>query len=186
MIKISRYLLVLCILLCHPVSAGEIQSSSISYQQGVYKLAIDVIIDAQFEAVYGIVTDYERLHRLSKSFIESALIETAEPDTKRRRLVLRSCILFFCFKLIIVEDIQEVGQEVILMTMVPEQSDFKSGKTQWHVTALADGRSRIQLYCDVTPGFWVPPLIGPILVKNKFLQLAKESIRQIELLANES
>lgn len=186
MIKISRYLLVLCVVICHPVSAGEIQSSSISYQQGVYKLAIDVIIDAQFEAVYEIVTDNERLHRLSKSFIESALIETSKPDTKRRRLVLRSCILFFCFKLTIVEDIQEISQQVILTTIVPELSDFKSGTTEWRLTPMVNGQSRIQFHSVEELGFWVPPLIGPILVKNKLLQLAKESIRQIELLANES
>ncbi len=183
---IRHSLALLILIIFQPVQAGEIQRAEIHYQDGVYIMQFDVIIHAQFENVLAIVTDYQNMDRLSESFIESALIHSSDETKKRRRLVMRICVLFFCTKITFVEDMQEIHKGIIIATIIPEQSDFKSGRAEWRVTSVGNNQSRIQLYFEEEPGFWIPPVIGPLIVKNTLLKLAKENITQIEILAKDA
>lgn len=176
--------LVCLMLLAGAVQAGEVQHANVKYSKGIYDLTLDIVVDADRDAVYGIVTDYEHLDRISDVLVETALIATPGGDDIRRRLVAQTCILFFCFKINMIEDVEEIGEEVVITTMVAELSDFKYGKTEWRVTALEDGRTRIQYRCRKEPAFWVPPLIGPLLMKHKMLKEAKDTVERIEYIAN--
>jgi hypothetical protein len=40
--------------------------------------------------------------------------------------------------------------------------------------------SRIKLYSELEPAFWIPPLIGPYLIKQKMMSEAKKTIKRIE------
>ena len=180
-----RLAVVVFVIVMRAVQAGEVQHAQVRYQDGVYIMKFDVIIDAKFENTLAIVTDYQNMDRLSQSFIESALIQSINETKKRRRLVMQTCILFFCIEITFVEDMQEIQKGIIIATIIPEQSDFKSGRAEWRVTSVDNDRSRIQLYCEQELGFWLPPIIGPIMVKNKLLKLAKENIRRIEILAKD-
>ena len=146
---------------------------------------MDVILNADKDKVYAVVTDYEHLNRISEVLVESALLSEPGAVPKRRKLVIESCVVVFCFKIDMVEDVEEIGNEKIIATIVPELSDIKYGKTEWLVTATEDGRSRIRFHGEEEPGFWIPPVIGPILMKRKMLSEVKETIEQIERLAND-
>jgi hypothetical protein len=45
------------------------------------------------------------------------------------------------------------------------------------------GLSRIVLDCEVVPSFWIPPVIGPWVIKRKMLEEGRETILRIEALA---
>lgn len=175
-----RLAIILLIAFNQSLSAGQVNHSSVDYKAGVYSLSLDVEIDAAFEIVRLIVTDYASLDQLSNMLIESAMISSPDDKLKRRLLVVRTCILFFCRNVRMVEEIEEVGSDVIITTIIPEQSDFKSGQTRWTLTELDDHRSRIELNGIQEPDFWIPPLIGPLLVKRKLLKEALELIDNIE------
>jgi hypothetical protein len=178
-VRLALLLLVVC---NQTASAGEVHASNVAYADGVYRLAFDVVIDAELDAVLAIVTDYERLERLSEMLIESTLIETPAGAPLRRMLVARTCLLIFCRSLRVVEDI-EAAENVIVTTIVPEQSDFRSGGTRWVLTALDERRCRIEFTGVEEPDFWIPPVLGPLLVKRRLLKEARLVISNIEAAA---
>lgn len=164
--------------------AGEVRYADVKYQDGIYKLVLDVDLDADRDTVYAIVTDYQKLHRISDALVETTLLSEDKTGKKRRRLVAKTCILFFCFTAKMTEDVEEINNEIVLTTIVPELSDFSYGKTEWRVTSLGQGRSRIHFDCQQNPDFWIPPVIGPLFMKRKMLSEARQTIERIEHIAN--
>ncbi len=144
-------------------SAGEIEQATVRHKDGVYTLALDIVVASRYEPVYALITDYDHLYRISEVLIETTLLSQPDAEVKRRRLVIRTCILVFCFTTRMVEDVQETGNTIIA-TIVPEQSDYKHGKTEWYVASVDAGHSRIRLLSELEPDFWIPPFIGPWLM----------------------
>ncbi|MBQ0725234.1 MAG: hypothetical protein KBT50_09350, partial [Cycloclasticus sp.] len=62
--------------------------------------------------------------------------------------------------------------------VMPELSDFSSG---WmHSVLIPDGEQTIiQFSSEMVPNFWLPPWLGPLLVKHA---LSTESINSLRLL----
>ena len=172
------------LLISSSVYAGQVQHADVKHKQGIYTLTLDMVVDVEQDVVYRIITDHERFHKVSDVLIETRLLKNADNNKKRRLLVVETCIWFFCFKINMTEDVQEVGNELLLTNIVPEMSDFKYGKTQWRVNALKESGSRIQFYSQHEPDFWIPPVIGPLLMKHKMLSEARETVSKIEDLAN--
>jgi hypothetical protein len=166
------------------VSAGEIQKAKVRHKKGVYTLELNVVLSSPFEPVHALVTDYDRLYLISDVLLETALLSEPDAEIKRRRLVTRTCILGFCFTATMGEDVWETGN-TITTKIIPEQSDYKFGKTEWQVDVVDDEHSRIKLYCELEPGFWIPPFIGPFLMKQKMMREAKKTINRIEELAGD-
>jgi hypothetical protein len=164
--------------------AGEIQHAKVQHKKGVYILELDVVVASRYEPVLALVTDYEHLNRISEVLIETSLISEANAEIKRRRLVVKTCILVFCFTARMVEDVWE-KENTIITKIIPELSDYKFGKTEWRVERVDAAHSRITLYCELEPSFWIPPLVGPFLVKQKMMAEAKKTIDRIEVLASD-
>jgi len=179
----TRLSLLLALVLSMQAGAGNIQSASVDYKAGVYSLSFNVVIDAELDSVRAIVTDYARFDQLSEMVIESALLDTPHADQERRLLVIRPCILVFCRDLRMVEDVTVEGHDRIATTVVPDQSDFKSGKTHWQLTGVDRQHTRIEFYGYEEPGFWIPPLFGPVLVQRRLLKEAMTIITNIEHLS---
>ena len=174
-----RLLLLASLVLSAAVSAGEIQQASVEHKDGIYILELEVVVASQFAPVQAIVRDYDNLEQISDVLIETSLLSDVDAEIKRRRLVTRTCILFFCFTATLVEDVREKDNS-IFTEIIPELSDYKFGKTEWQVIPVDDGHSRIKLYCELEPSFWIPPLIGPYLMKQKMMSEAKKTIDRIE------
>ncbi|MBT7952609.1 MAG: hypothetical protein HN764_13350 [Gammaproteobacteria bacterium] len=182
MIRLPVFLIFLFVI--KTVSAGEIQQAEVLHKDGVYILDLKVKLSAPFEPVHAIVTDYDQLHVISEVLIETSLLSEPDAEIKRRRLVVRTCILFFCFTAKMVEDVWETGNTIITR-IIPDQSDYKFGETKWQIDLIDDAHSRISLYCELEPDFWIPPVIGPYLMKKTMMREAKKTIRRIEEIAND-
>ena len=164
-------------------NAGEVLDADVTHHAGMYRLSLDMRVNADAGAVRRIVTDHRNMTRISDVLIESTLLD-ADDAGMRRRLVARTCILFFCFRIIMVEDIEERQYGYTVITaIVPALSDFSSGRTEWRIVPDANGHTRISYRCELTPDFWIPPLIGPVLMKAKMLHEARETVNRIERLA---
>lgn len=177
--------LVLVIVLTWPLScaAGKVIRAEVHHKAGRYTLVLAADLDADRAAVYAIVTDYDRLELISRTLVEASRLPSEDPSRERRRLVTNTCILLYCKKAALVEDVERNGTDTIYATIVPELSDFRSGWTEWRLSEQGDGRSRIDLHAEMEPDFWVPPLIGPWLIKQKMLNEARDTVEQIEKLA---
>ena len=179
-----RLLILLCLTFFSITpSAGEIKSANVEHEGKDYRLNLVMEIDAGREEIVALLLDHENFKQLSEVMIESGLAQDAPEDKTRRRLVVKTCIAFFCFKVVMVEDIEQPFDGSILAIMVPEESDFNYGRTEWQIEPIGPDRSKINYSFQLQPDFWIPPAIGPFFIKRKMVREAKESILKMENLA---
>lgn len=172
--------------LCYPYSvrlaAGEVIDSAISENQGVYQLHLDMILDAPFKNVHHVITDYRHIYRINPSIVESEILPTKDKSTTRVRTLINDCVLFFCQDLLRVEDVHELGYNDIYSVIVPQLSNVRSGNTRWQIRPMGD-KTRIIYDMTLEPGFFVPPVIGSYIVRNKLREQALISFNNIERIA---
>jgi hypothetical protein len=164
------------------VSAGNVEHVNVQYQEGTYSLELEMLIEAKQPDVWNIITDYENLDRINTAIIKSEILQR-EQNKLKHRLVTNTCILFFCNQVTLVEDIEEINNTSLVTRIDPTQSDFYFGTTEWHLHPEEQNKTRVKYHKQMKPAFWIPPIIGPALVKYKLRTEAENSIRQIEILA---
>ncbi len=163
--------------------AGEIKSAHVEHKGKDYRLNLTMQIDAGQEGILAILTDHENYKQLSEVMLESVVIPGAPEHSTRRRLVVKTCVAFFCFEVVMVEDVEQFADGRIVATMLPEESDFDYGRTEWHIVPLGSDQTEINYSFHLQPGFWVPPAIGPYFLKRKLIKEARKSILRMEELA---
>lgn len=179
-----RLLFTLCLVALGAMSAaGEITSANVEHEGKDYRLHLTMHVNAAQEDLLALLTDYENFHQLSAVMIDSGVVEDALEDTTRRQITVETCIAFFCFKVVMVEDVELFPEGRLVAVIVPEQSDFKHGRAEWHVKPLGPDRSEIIYSFSLQPDFWVPPVIGPFVLKRKMISEAQESILAMERLS---
>ena len=159
--------------------AVDIRSLSATSEHGIYILEFNAFIKADFITVRRIATDYDQLHRLSDAIIASRVLPGNEPGTVRRELVTETCRLLFCFEATLVEDVETTGQVLITTLIVPEQSDFSYGRSYWHLSPESGG-TVLDFKSIMEPAFWIPPFIGPWLIRKQMRDEVQEIIINIE------
>jgi hypothetical protein len=159
---------------------GELRHAGLLHRGGEYIVHVDADMDANSDTVHAILTDYERLERISPVLDEATLIST---QPLRLRLRAHTCILFYCFHVKAVGEIVERGPGFIAATLIPGESDFRQGALACEVQEARAGASRVHLSGTVVPAFWIPPVIGPYILQRKLVREAGAVIDRIEALA---
>lgn len=162
------------------VRAGEIQQTTVDFVHAGYTVEFDGQISAVPSEVYRLVTDHNHLYLLNDDVLESTLLTPPDAPVKKRRVVLHVCILVFCRDMKFVESLQENGKDELIATVVPSESDFRSGRTVWQIIPAGIDQSRLQLRSTFRPAFWVPPVIGPWLIRMKMEEELSVMITQLE------
>ncbi len=185
----SEVALGLAALLLFPASptihASEVRHLDVSADRGRYRVNLEVLIDADLESVQRIVQDHDGLYRLSRIIKRSRDRGSLPGQLPRRELTLHACVLFFCMAPRMLEEIDRQANGDIITRIVPEQSDFSYGRSRWRTRRLSAQASQIALSAELTPAFWVPPIIGPWILKHKLGAAALESCERLERLARD-
>ena len=174
--------LLVVVLASQATLAGEVLDSHVGTHKEHYLLRIDMLIDADTKRVRQLLTDYAHLDRLSGSITQSELLESNPPHFLVR-ITTHGCVIFFCRDLVQVQDVSELHDGYILVTVRPEMSDFSYSRNMWRIRTLND-QTRITYSSDLVPDFWVPPLIGTSIFKSQLLEEARQVIDNLEQLAN--
>jgi Polyketide cyclase / dehydrase and lipid transport len=170
-----------CALLAAPLlsRAGGVLDSSVSYDEGVYSLSIDARIDAPAAMVYRLITDYDHLQDINPAIRESRILRADSPEKYRIRVVTRVCVLFYCRDVSQSQDMLQLPGYIIEATLLPENSDFRRGRAQWRLTAEGDS-TLMHFRADLVPDFFLPPLIGPWLIRREMANQITEIVMIIE------
>jgi len=146
-----------------------------------YVVRVEMRVEAELESVYAILTDFNNLHRLNRAIKKSQLLKS---EAKRHlvRIEAIGCVWFFCQEVIQTQWITEQGRGYISAVTLPEQSNLEYGRVLWHIRQQGEF-TLISYRTDIVPKFFVPPLIGTYLMKNKMLEEAQETIQNLERLA---
>ena len=145
---------------------------------GVYKIKIVAIVAAPASYVSYVLTDYKHIYRLNPSIIESEVLEQTD-DTATVRTKVVGCAAYFCEELDRVEKVTVLQSGDIYAEVVPELSQFVSGKTHWRIKQKGE-------YCEVVytsemePGIFIPPVVGKFLIKKSIREGMLTSFKNLE------
>ncbi len=166
------------------VQAGTVQTSSVERDGDFYALAITAHIDAPLERVYQSITDFDNLAAINPNIEQSRLVGRPNAETQRVHSIIKVCILMFCKRVVQVQDVTRPSEHVIEAVIVPAKSDFRSGFARWQLTA--QGESTLLSFSHrFEPDFWVPPVIGPWIIKRKLISEVAETAMYIEVRVDE-
>lgn len=164
-----------------PVYAGEVIYSYVDYRQGHYLLNLEMRIEAPPQKAYAVITRFNDLPRLNNSIKLSRLLAS---QGQQHTVLIESeaCIWFFCRRITQVQRVTEMGDGYLQSITDPAQSDMVSGRVLWHVRAdPRQAEHTLMTYrADFEPDFFVPPLIGPWLLKKRLLTEGRKTINGIE------
>lgn len=164
-------------------AARDDEQAEFAFAHNTYRYTYTTTLDADVEAVTAIVTDFDRLHRLNDGITASHVLARYDEHHVKRLIDGRQCVLMFCFKLRLVEDVRVTPGHVHARVIEGEGS-FSAGDMDWYYTALGAGRTRITFSAAQTLDVWIPPVIGPLVLKRVFLREVRETCASIERLAH--
>lgn len=167
-----------------PAAAAELLSLEVSHESGTYSLHTVSRFEAPAAAVYAVLTDFDNFHRIAGAFEESRVLEPAADGSPRVYTRLRGCVLLFCRTLERVERLTLEPDRAIVAYAEPEASDVRSGHSQWRLRADGDA-TVVEFDTTMEPDFWVPPLIGPAVIKRRLARDGERAVQRIERLAAE-
>lgn len=159
--------------------ASEAVEADVTYEARIYTLNVHARIAAPLTKVRDMLTAYDHLERVNPAVKESWVIYTFGPMNHRVHTRVEACVAFFCKRLLQVWDVEEKPGGDIMATIVPEASNFKSGHASW-VLREVNGKTSLHFTTALEPSFWVPPLIGPWLIRYTLRREALESIENLE------
>lgn len=162
--------------------AGEVITAKVEHMDKRYIMEVEVLIAADIDRVKALLTDYDNLTLLNDAIRESYTVYSLDDFTHRVFVHTEACVSFFCKSFIQVQDVEELPGNVIISTVVPGKSDFDYAHARWKISPVGQ-RTRVNFSTDLKPSFWVPPLIGPLLIKSKLRDEVLGTIEGLERLA---
>ena len=175
-------LALLCLSAGAAVAAAETERADINFSGRSYQYTFVTRLDGSSAAIHAVVTDYANLRQINDDIVASRVLARYPNGELKRQLKLRHCILLFCFDMDFVERVQEAPGHIIT-TIVPEESTFEDGIAAWQIEAIDATHTRVSVNARQTPRFWIPPVIGPLILKQVFLAEIAETCANIERLA---
>lgn len=173
--SVTRSLLVvIAVVLFQPISAiaCELNHAEITEDKGIFRFQFTTIIDAPAEYVRQVLTDFTHIYRLSSSIIESEVLPSTQADETKVRTRVLACASVFCREVERVEIVRFLASGDLQADIVPELSEFRSGRAIWKITAL-ENRSKLAYEATLEPDFFIPPVIGISVIidsmKNEFV-----------------
>src|SRR5262245_47002849 len=164
------------------VLAAEVRSFEMDWKAKRYHIVSETYIDAPVDAVYDVLIDYDHYDRISNVFEESRYLERNPDGSGVVYTKAHGCIAFFCTTVERVERLEVVPDAEITAIVIPERSDAHYSRAQWRLQPESGG-TLLRYELEMEPDFWVPPLIGPPLVKRALRQGGERAALRVESLA---
>ena len=182
MTKYVQKIIFLTILLPCATQSDVLVNTEFDYSDGTYTYEYSRQINGSSEKIFIILTDYEQYTKLNSNVQESRVI-SAPGQQIRRLLKIRQCIFFFCFNLQMVEKVVQ-SKFFIESSIIKDESNFLSGLASWELVKISGNKTLVRLRASQTPAFWIPPFIGPTLIKSVLFKELEETFTNLEILAS--
>jgi len=182
----SRLTLVaLSITLFQPVYARafDFTEAEITEENGVFHIKVSAFIDAPPDYIRYVLADSAHIYRLSPSIIESEVLPSSTADEQQVRTKLLCCTSVFCREVERVDIVRMLKSGDFEAEIIPNLSEFKSGKARWEITPVDDA-SHVVYEAYLEPDFFIPPVLGTHLVKQHLLEEFTTTFIRIERIAS--
>lgn len=163
--------------------AAEIRDLDLVKEDKVYRLLARVHVEAPQEAVFEVLNDYEGFPRLSSVFAEGGIVEPIENGRGVVYVHMDTCVLFYCREVKLVEWLEVEPFERMVVTVDPERSDLEFGRGTWLLSSDEQG-TLLDYEVEMKPRFWIPPVLGPLVIKAVVRSRGIRAVRRLEYLAS--
>lgn len=157
-------------------------------QQGRYSVDLTVTLDATPASAFAVLTDYPNLPRINPAVVSAETMPGAPAGSTRLATHVRVCVAWFCRDLRQVQDMrashEHHGGGHVHAEVLPALSDLKFGRADWTVWPC-EQQTCLRFATIIEPDFWVPPVIGPWLIKRKLSEEALQTSHGIEAAAHD-
>ena len=155
---------------------------SIEYKDKRFLYSFEAQINARHDRVLDKLHNFEQWDRLNGNISKSKVLETIPGNKIKRLLTLTQCIFTFCFNLKFVE-IVTFSKDRLEMNIVAGEGNFSAGRAIWETVSEGTYKTLIRVNATLSPDFWIPPVVGPLVLEKVFLKQIKKTIETIETLA---
>jgi len=171
-------------LLMAPAFAGaaELRSVSVDVVGGHYLMHSETWFEAGVEQLYAVLLDYDLGTQFSSVIVESRNISPDELGRPQFFTRHKTCILFFCMNFERYGYVVTEPHVTISAVAYPETSDFHVSREVWQFRQEGEG-TFLTYNVELKPKFWVPPVIGPFILKRKLKSDGIRAIDRIEAIA---
>ena len=173
------------------VLATEVQSTSVQHQAGRYTVHFEVLIDADTQVVRHLMMDIHSWPRWSGLVTGVKVLERQSHNRFLVKVDFHSCAFVFCRDLTRIETVTIDEQGNIRTAAIPltdddndeNDHDFRYAEEQWQVIE-AKGKTRVRYDAVLEPDIFIPPLIGPAIMKSTIRRELLGSLRSLERIAS--
>tara|TARA_B100000945_G_C20176545_1_gene500286 strand:- start:101 stop:625 length:525 start_codon:yes stop_codon:yes gene_type:complete len=163
-------------------SSASLEKSIIEYKDNRFLYSFEALINASPQRVVARIHNFEQWYLLNDNISKSKVLETLSGNKIKRLLTLTQCIFAFCFNLKFVE-VVTVSRDRLEMNIVAGEGSFSAGQAIWETVSEGADKTLIKVNATLAPDFWIPPVIGPLVLEKVFLKQIKKTIQTIETLA---
>jgi hypothetical protein len=165
---------------CIPTStAGELEELSVTDADGAYSLRIAEVLDVPADYVRKVITDYKHAYRIDPTITKVEVLLTHRDGVVRVRNLSEQCVGPFCFEIAWAGDIVETKEGDIQVRTLPELSNFESGSAIWRIRPQGE-HTWVFYESSLKPAFFIPPVIGHIIMKKHIKKDALDIFKNIE------
>jgi hypothetical protein len=164
------------------VLAFEFSEAEVTENNGVFKIRVDAVINAPPDYIRAVLTDYLHIYRLSPSIVESEVLPSSIDQETHVRTRLLCCTPVFCKEVERVEAVRLLQSGDLEAEIIPSLSEFKSGKATWKIIPLKDN-SRMVYEASLEPDFFIPPVVGPAIIKDNLKNEFLTTLERVERIA---
>ena len=164
--------------------AAEMRSLTVEHADKQYTMRSEVWFDASIEHVYDVFRRWDLSTQFSSAVVESRDMEADALGRPQYYIRNKGCILFFCVTAERQGHVESKPNEVLRAFANPETSDFVLSNETW-MFAEEKGGTVVVYHLHMQPKFWVPPGIGPYLIKRKLKNNGGDAIDRIEVIAQQ-
>lgn len=163
--------------------AAQVSAVQVTRDGTRFLIDMHIAIDEPPPAVFRALQDYSAMARFNPDLRSVRIQPTAVPDRVRLFTAVHTCVLIFC---------KMMHQEQIMTaTVSPDggtlhadlvSGDFKGGYGLWVVRPCPRNRamSCMDIRIELVPAFWVPPVIGPWVIRRKMNEEARRTSAGLE------
>lgn len=168
--------------LCTPANSADLRKVTVDFIDGRYHLESRAWFDASHDALYAVLTNYDLFTKISSGFAEARNLAPDKKGRPRFYTRLEGCVLMFC------KSMQRNGYLVlkppneIISVGYARQSDFRYSRERWLLRPEKGGTEMTYTF-EMEPAFWVPPVIGPFMIKRTLREGGIDAVDRIEAIA---
>jgi hypothetical protein len=161
---------------------ADLRTIEVEREDDRYSLRSEAYFAANRADLYRVLTNYDLFEQFSSAYVETRNVEQDEQGRPRFFTRMQGCVLLFCRSFVRHGYLLLTPKSEIVAVAEPEDSDFNYSRERWRLQTEGEGTLLIYDF-EMEPGFWVPPVIGPYVIKRSLRAGGSDAIDRIEALA---